>query len=77
MDVTVDDLRANLADILRKVADGEPILVTKDGRPYVRLIREKADETPHELRPGAFRRTPFHMADDFDELGPEWDEPLS
>ena len=73
MNVTVAEMKANLSDILRKAAAGEEIVVTKHGKPYVKLGPEKTE--PEKLpRVGVFKDHPFHMSDDFDELGPEWDE---
>jgi prevent-host-death family protein len=73
MNVTVAEMKANLSEILRKAAAGEEIVVTKHGKPYVKLGPEKSGfgSLP---RIGAFKDVPFWMSDDFDELGPEWDE---
>lgn len=73
MNVTVAEMKAHLSDILRKAAAGEEIFVTKHGKPYVKVGPDKA--TREKLpRVGAFKDKPFFMSDDFDELGPEWDE---
>jgi prevent-host-death family protein len=73
MNVTVAEMKSNLSEILRKAAAGEEIVVTKHGKPYVRVgpQREQRPKLPHI---GAFKDVPFWMSDDFDELGPEWDE---
>jgi antitoxin (DNA-binding transcriptional repressor) of toxin-antitoxin stability system len=64
VDVTVAELKSRLSDILRKAAAGKP---------YVKVGPEKPvrDQLP---RIGAFKDHPFRMSDDFDELGPEWDD---
>jgi prevent-host-death family protein len=73
MNVTVAEMKANLSEILRKAAAGEEVVVTKHGKPFVKVGPHKplAGSLP---RIGAFKDRPFHMAEDFDELGPEWDE---
>lgn len=72
MNVTIAEMKANLADILRKAAAGKEITVTKHGKPYVRVGPDKSDigSLP---RIGALKGK-IRIADDFDELGPEWDE---
>lgn len=80
MNVTVADMKANLADILRRAAEGEEVRVTLDGRPYVRIAADADRSTEATLPPagalpriGALRGR-IRIADDFDALGPEWDE---
>lgn len=72
MNVTVAEMKANLSEILRKAAAGEEIIVTKHGKPYAKIgpDRPKKGSLP---RIGAFKGQ-VRIADDFDELGPEWDE---
>lgn len=38
MDVSITDLRANLAECLRRVAEGEELVITDRGRPVARLV---------------------------------------
>ena len=73
MNVTVAEMKANLSEILRKAAAGEEITVTRHGKPHAKIgpDKPKAGKLP---RVGAFKDKPFFMSDDFDELGPEWDE---
>lgn len=73
MHVTVAEMKANLAEILRKAAGGEEITVTRHGKPYV-TIGPRKPEVADLPRIGAFKDHPFHMAEDFDELGPEWND---
>lgn len=73
MNVTVAEMKSNLAEILRKAAAGEEIIVTKYGKPYVKVGPEKPKGAKLP-RIGAFKDHPFRMANDFDDLGPEWDE---
>lgn len=73
MNVTVAEMKAHLSEILRKAAEGEEIVVTKHGKPYVK-VGPDAPAKPKLSRIGAFKHVPLWMSDDFDELGPEWDE---
>ncbi|NMG41956.1 type II toxin-antitoxin system prevent-host-death family antitoxin [Chelativorans sp. ZYF759] len=72
MSVTVAEMKANLSEILRKAASGEEVIVTKHGKPFVTVGPHKpmAGSLP---RIGAFKGQ-IKISDDFDELGPEWDE---
>lgn len=72
MNITVAEMKANLSEILRKAAEGKEITVTKHGKPYVKIEGTKPKQTLPRL--GAFKGQGFWIADDFDELGPEWDE---
>lgn len=50
MDVGITDLRANLADWLRRVADGEEVVITDRGRPVARLVPPgRASDRLHDL----------------------------
>lgn len=71
MHVTVAEMKSNLSEILRKAAAGEEIVVTKHGKPYVRVTADKPTQTLPRI--GAYTGRVW-VADDFDELGPEWDE---
>ncbi len=71
MNITVAEMKANVSEILRKAANGEEIAITKHGKPYVKIIAEKPakKKSLHGIWKGK-----FEVPDDFDELGPEWDE---
>ena len=71
MNVTVAEMKSNLSEILRRAAAGEEIVVTKHGKPYVKVTAEKPAQTLPRI--GAYTGR-VRIADDFDELGPEWDE---
>jgi prevent-host-death family protein len=68
--VTVEEAEARFAELLRRAEAGERIEVTRDGRPVVEL----APAAPKLPRVGAFSHVELTMPDDWDELGPEWDE---
>lgn len=71
MNITVAEMKANVSEILRRAASGEEIAVTKHGKPYVKITAEKPakKKSLHGVWKGK-----FVVPDDFDELGPEWDE---
>jgi prevent-host-death family protein len=71
MNVSVAEMKSHLSEILRKAAAGEEIVVTKHGKPYVRVTADRPKGTLPRI--GAYSGR-VRMADDFDELGPEWDE---
>ena len=73
---TVAGAKARLSEILARAAAGEEVRITRHGKPYA-VIGPVVPAKPKLPRVGAFKDTPLWMADDFDELGPEWDEYLT
>ena len=61
---TTRDLRANLSRITARASQGEEIVVTRRGRPYVRLL--PAGFYPSETSRYSLRGSVVTMADDFD-----------
>lgn len=79
MNVPVSEAKAKFSELIRRVEAGEEIVLTRNGKPVARLAEPKPpEETPHdgELRMRAMGkyRGQIRMSDDFDALGPEWDE---
>jgi prevent-host-death family protein len=74
MNVPVAEAKAKFSELIKRAEAGEEVLVTRHGKVVARLV-PPTDALP-EKKPllGAFKDEPFWMADDFDELGPEWDE---
>lgn len=70
---TVAEAKARLSELLARAAKGETVHITRHGKPYA-VIGPEAAAKSKLPRVGAFKDVPFAMADDFDELGPEWDE---
>jgi antitoxin (DNA-binding transcriptional repressor) of toxin-antitoxin stability system len=63
----------SLEDIVRRVEAGEHVTLTRDGK---KIAEIQPAEAPIGERPrllGAMKSQTW-MSDDFDELGPEWDE---
>ena len=71
--VSVAEAKARFSELLAKAASGEEVRVTRHGRPYAVLGPDQPEKAKLP-RVGAFAEVEFWMADDFDELGPEWDE---
>jgi antitoxin (DNA-binding transcriptional repressor) of toxin-antitoxin stability system len=74
MNIAIKD--TSLEDIVRRIEAGEHVTLTRDSKPIAEVEpSEMLAQAPGSLpRVGAFRDTEFWMADDFDNLGPEWDE---
>ena len=70
MNVSVAELKADLSAILRRAAEGEEIVVTKHGRPYV-SVQAKKPLTREEIvarrkaRSGSLKGDKYWIADDF------------
>lgn len=63
MQVTVSEAKAHFAELLKAAEAGETVIVTRHGKPIVRIDRiEKAAKLP---RVGALKGQ-IWMADDFD-----------
>ncbi|MFL6675585.1 MAG: type II toxin-antitoxin system Phd/YefM family antitoxin [Massilia sp.] len=66
--VDIGDARTNLADLVEAARKGEEIVISKAGRPAVRLV---AVQVPKVVRrPGAMKGR-IRVADDFDAPLPD------
>jgi antitoxin (DNA-binding transcriptional repressor) of toxin-antitoxin stability system len=73
--VSLADAKARFSEMVKRAEAGEEITITRHGLPVVELKAAPSDpERPSIL--GMFEGK-IWIADDFDELGPEWDEYLS
>lgn len=62
----ISDLRKNLPTILEQIASsGEPLVVTKRGRPLVKIVPVSASDESDEALP--LRGVPLEIGADFDE----------
>ncbi len=76
MNVPVSEAKAKFAELIRRAEAGEEILLTRNGKPVARLSEPSANQHLGSLRmalAGKYRGQ-LNMAEDFDTLGPEWDE---
>ena len=65
MTATIEEVQARLPEFLDRVAAGEAVVITRDGRPVARLVAEEpAKREPRKL--GTLKWTVLYMAPDFD-----------
>ncbi len=74
MNVPIAEAKAKFSELVKRAEAGEEVLVTRHGKVVARVAPPAAVKTERKSLLGAFRDKNFRMADDFDELGPEWDE---
>lgn len=66
MDVSVANAKNRLSELLRSVAEGEPVVITRNGKPVAQLVPPRADK--RTVRFGTMRGK-VH-------LKPGWDHPI-
>lgn len=71
MNVSIAEAKAKLSELVSRAEAGEEIVLTRHGKVAARLV----PPTSPDLMPriGALKGK-IRIADDFDKLGPEWDE---
>ena len=76
MNIPVSEAKAKFAELIRRVEAGEEIVLTRNGKPVARLSEPVKAPSLAEKRRAAYGKykDQIWIADDFDELGPEWDE---
>lgn len=62
--VTLSDAKARFSEIVERAMNGEEFVVTRMGKPAVRIGRFQTSALPRKLGDLAGQ---IHMADDFDE----------
>ena len=71
MNVSIAEAKAKLSELVSRAEAGEEIVLTRHGKVAARIVPPAKE---HLLpRIGALKGK-IWIADDFDELGPEWDE---
>ena len=63
-EVDIGEAQRNLPDCLRRVADGQAIVITRGGKPLAELRRVNARDFPP--RPSGLCKGEFSVPDDFD-----------
>ena len=66
MDVSVADAKNHLSELLRSVAEGEKVVITRNGKPVAQLVPPPSDQ--RTVRFGTMRGR-VH-------LKPGWDNPI-
>ena len=71
--LTLSAAKARFSEIVEKVVNGDEVIVTRMGRPVVRISRFAATEAPAKLGDLAGQ---IHMSDDFDDWPADLQEAL-
>ncbi|NBC33203.1 MAG: type II toxin-antitoxin system prevent-host-death family antitoxin [Alphaproteobacteria bacterium] len=69
MIVSLEDAKADLADLIDRAARGETVMIEIEGKPVARLV-PLPDATKKVREPGSMKGR-IWIADDFDEPMPE------
>ena len=80
----VAEAKAHLSLLIEKALAGEEVVISKHGKPLVKLIPYERDTSPRDMNVRIWKGE-VKIADDFDELPPElmdaftgtFDEPLT
>jgi prevent-host-death family protein len=71
MEVNIHEAKTHLSRLLRRVAAGEEITISRAGVPVAKLIAAMTRQATS--RPMGMDRNKIHMADDFDHPDPEFE----
>lgn len=66
--VNISDAKTNLSKLVAQAASGEPFVITKFGKPLVKVISLKVPEGERIRRLG-FMSNQIHVSSDFDRMG--------
>ena len=69
VEVDIGEAQRNLPDCLRRVEDGQAVVITRGGKPLAELRRVDARDFPP--RPSGLCKGEFSVPDDFDAPLPE------
>jgi prevent-host-death family protein len=72
MNISTADAKAKFSELLKRVEAGEEVQVTRHGKVVAKIVPPDDARGAKGLI-GAMKGE-IWIADDFDELGPEWDE---
>jgi len=73
MNVPIAQAKAKFSELIKRAEAGEEVLVTRHGAVVARLLPPERLATDNSSLLGALEGR-IWIADDFDALGPEWDE---
>ena len=71
--VSISEAKAQLSKLVARVERGEVVVLSRGRKPVAKIVPFESPERSPRRVFGALRGQ-IWMADDFDELGPEWDE---
>lgn len=72
---SIAEAKAKFSELVKRAEAGERLTVTRHGKPVVEIAPSTETQPKKKLR-GAMKGK-IWIAQDFDTLGPEWDEYLS
>ena len=75
MNIPVAEAKAKFSEMIKRAEAGEEVAVTRHGKVVARLVPPSSPRPRSIL--GIWKDREVWMADDFDELGPEWDPYVS
>ena len=64
--VNITQARAQLSKLIKRAANGQPIVITKAGTPLVKVVPVDAPKAPRRL---GLLKGQFKVPDDFDTMG--------
>jgi len=73
MNVSIAEAKMKFSELVKRAERGEEIAVTRHGKVVARLLPPEQEAEESSSLNGAMAGR-IWIADDFDELGPEWDE---
>ncbi|GAA4110662.1 type II toxin-antitoxin system Phd/YefM family antitoxin [Aminobacter aganoensis] len=73
MNISVAEAKAKFSELIERVEAGEEIVVTRDGKAVATIAAPVDVASSRQSIIGAMKGKVW-IADEFDELGPEWDE---
>jgi prevent-host-death family protein len=73
MNVSVAEAKAKFSELLKLAEAGEEITVTRHGKPIATIAAAENPKGERKSLIGAMKGQ-IWISDDFDELGPEWNE---
>ncbi len=65
MQVTIHEAKTHLSKLIRKVLEGEEVIIARGKEPLVKLV--VLEEKPKQRRLGGAEGVVLYIADDFDE----------
>ena len=71
--LTLSDAKARFSEVVQRAANGEAFVITRMGRPVVRIARFGEQDQPPKLGDFAGR---IRISDDFDDWPPDLQESL-
>jgi prevent-host-death family protein len=73
MNISIAQAKSQFSELVKRVESGEEIVITRHGKPVVNMTpaHSKPENAPSLI--GALEGKVW-IAEDFDTLGPEWDE---